>query len=184
MATSAGKARCVICDKKKATLKCGGCFQEFCFQHMKSHRQTLNKQLDEIEFNRDIFRQSLTQQIEQPNNHILIQQIDEWEKNSIKNIQQTAEEKRQILLTNINEYSHQIIVKLNDLTSQLQRIRQENDFNEIALRQFDEQLKLLTKELTNPPHISIKNDSQPLINKISIDVSSKSQLFLFQSEIL
>jgi hypothetical protein len=173
MATAAGKTRCVICDKKKATFKCGGCLQEFCFQHVKGHRQELNNQLDEIEVNRDIFRQSLTQQIEQPNNHILIQQIDEWERNSIKNIQQTAEETRQILLNNINEYSHQIIIKLNELTNQLRKTRQENDFNETAVRHFDEELKLLTNELTKPSHISIQENSQPLINKISVEVSGK-----------
>ncbi len=173
MATAAGKTRCVICDKKKATFKCGGCLQEFCFKHVKGHRQELNNQLDEIEVNRDIFRQSLTQQIEQPNNHILIQQIDEWERNSIKNIQQTAEETRQILLNNINEYSHQIIIKLNELTNQLRQTRQENDFNEIAVRHFDEELKLLTKELTKPSHISIQENSQPFIKKISVEVSGK-----------
>ena len=173
MATAADKTRCFICDKKKATFKCGGCLQEFCFQHVKGHRQELNSQLDEIAANRDFFRQSLTQQIEQPNNHILIQQIDEWERNSIKNIQETAEKTRQILLNNLNEYSQQITIKLNELTSQLQQTRQENDFNEIIVRHFDKELKLLTKELIKPSHISIQENSQPFIKKISVDVSRK-----------
>jgi hypothetical protein len=73
MAEATEKIRCVICNKEKATLKCGGCSQDFCYNHWDTHRQELNKQLDEIEMNRDIFRQSLTQQIEQPNNHTLIQ---------------------------------------------------------------------------------------------------------------
>jgi hypothetical protein len=65
MAAATGKTRCVICDKEKATLKCGGCFQDFCFNHWDPHRQELNKQFDEMEINRDLFRQSLNQQIEE-----------------------------------------------------------------------------------------------------------------------
>jgi hypothetical protein len=172
MATAAtGKTRCVKCDKEKATMKCGGCFEDFCYKHLGDHRQELNKQLDEIEMNRDIFRQLLIQQIEQPNNHILIQQINEWERNSIKIIQQTAEETRQVLLKNTNKYIPQVEIKLNKLTDQLRESRQEDDFNEINLRQFQEELNRLTKELTKPSNISIREDSISFINKISVHIS-------------
>jgi len=90
MATATGKTRCVICGKEKATFKCGGCLEEYCYNHLGDHRQELNKQLDQIEVNRDIFRQLLTEHTEEPNNHILIQQINKWEQNSIRKIQQTA----------------------------------------------------------------------------------------------
>jgi hypothetical protein len=54
---------------------------------MTDHPKQLNTQLDEIEINRDLFRQSLTEQIEQPNNQTLIQQINQWKQKSIKIIQ-------------------------------------------------------------------------------------------------
>jgi len=174
MATAIGKTRCVICDKEKATLRCGGCLQEYCNKHLVDHRQELNKQLDEIEMNRDLFRQTLTQQIEQSNNHILIQQIDDWEQKSIQIIQQTAEEARQTVLKNTNEYIHQIEKKLNELTNQLRESREENDFNEINLHQFQEQLDRLTEELSKPSNISIREDSTQFINKISVHMSGKS----------
>ena len=174
MATTTGKTRCIICDKEKATSRCGGCLEDFCYKHLGTHQQQLNKQLDEIEVNRDIFRQSLTTQIEQPNNHLLIQQIDKWEQDSIKKIQQTAEEARKILLNNTNEYiQNEIEIKLNKLTNQLRETRRENDFNEINLRQFEEELKQLTKELNTPSNISIREDFTPFINKLSVNVSGK-----------
>jgi hypothetical protein len=43
-----------------------------------------------------------------------------------------------------------IKLKLNKLTNQLRQCRQGNDLNEINLRQFQEELKQLTKELTKP----------------------------------
>jgi hypothetical protein len=174
MATATGKTRCVICSKEKATMRCGGCFEEYCFNHMTDHRQKLNTQLDQIEINRDLFRQSLTQQIEQPNNQILIQQINQWEIKSIKVIQQTAEETRQIILNNSNEYHHRLEVKLNELTNEIRESRHENDFNEINLRQFQEKMDRLTAELTKPTSISIREDSTSLINKVSVHVSGAS----------
>jgi chromosome condensin MukBEF ATPase and DNA-binding subunit MukB len=174
MATATGKTRCVICTKEKATMRCGGCFEEYCFNHMTDHRQQLNIQLDEIEINRDLFRQSLTQQIEQPNNQTLIQQINQWELKSIKTIQQTAEEARQLVLKSSNKYHHQLEVKLDELTSQIRESRHENDFNEINLRQFQEELDILTKQLTKPSIISIREDSTSFISRISVHVSSIS----------
>ncbi len=31
MAISTGKTRCIMCGKGKATIKCEGCLQEFCY---------------------------------------------------------------------------------------------------------------------------------------------------------
>jgi hypothetical protein len=171
MATTMGKIHCVVCDKEKATLRCGGYLQEFCYNHWDPHRQELNKKFEEIEINRDSFRQSLTQHMEQPNNDALIQKIDEWEQKSIKRIQQVAEEARQALLQNTNVYFHQLEIKLNELTNQLRHSREENDFNEINLGHFERELTKLTKQLTEGSNISIREDSTSFISQIYLHVS-------------
>jgi chromosome segregation ATPase len=176
MATTTGKTHCVKCGKDKATLRCGGCLQEFCYKHVIDHRQELNKQLDVIENNRDTFKQSFNQYIQQTNNNTLIQQINQWEQNSIKKIQQIAEEARQVAVKNTNEYIHQIEIKLHRLTDQLRESRKEDDFNEINLRQYQEEINRLTKELTKPLNISIQEDSTSFINKISVYVSDDDDL--------
>jgi hypothetical protein len=181
MATATWKTRCIICNKKKSTLKCGGCLRNFCYNHWDIHRQKLNKQLDEIEMNRDMFRQSLTRHIRQPNENTLIQQIDQWEQNSIKKIQETAEEARQVALKNINEYIHQIEIKLNKLTDQLRESRHEDDFNEIDLRQFQEKIHKLIRELAKLSTVSIRQGSTSFINKIYVHVSGNSILLTFIS---
>jgi hypothetical protein len=174
MATSTGKTHCVKCSKEKSTLRCGGCLKEFCFNHLEEHRQELNKQLDEIQVNRDLFRQSLTEQTKEPKSHPLIQQIDKWKHDSIKKIEKTAEEAKQLLVKHITGYFDEIEIKLNKLTNQLREIREENDFNEINLRQFQEELTQLTTELAKPPIISIRQDSSSFINNIYVDVPGKS----------
>src|SRR5437764_345598 len=98
MATATGKARCVTCGKEKSSYKCGKCSQEFCFNYLTDHKQELSKQFDELEINRDIFRQTLTEHTIHPQKQSLIQQIDKWEHDSINKIQQIADEARQIVL--------------------------------------------------------------------------------------
>ncbi len=182
MAIATGKTRCVICSKDRATMRCGGCFKEYCFNHMGDHRQELNKQLDEIEVNRDLFRQLLTEITEQPNNHQLIQKINIWEQKSIKIIQQTANETRQLVLKSTNEYIHQLEINLKNLTNQLRESREENDFNEINLHQFQEELERLTKELSKPSNISIQEDSTSFINKISVEITGNDIILISNRE--
>jgi predicted nuclease with TOPRIM domain len=73
----------------------------------------------------------------------------------------------------MNEYFHEMEIKLNKLTDQLRQTRQENDFNEIHLQQFQQELNRLTKELTESSNISIEEDSTTFISRISINVSGK-----------
>jgi hypothetical protein len=98
MATGAGKNRCVTCRKEKATLRCGECLQKFCINHSTDHRQQLNKLLDKVQVSRELFRQTLNEKTTVPQNHTLMQQINDWESYSIKKIQQTAKRERQQFL--------------------------------------------------------------------------------------
>jgi chromosome segregation ATPase len=172
MATAARKTRCIICEKDRATAKCSGCLEDFCFNHLAEHRQQLGKQLDEIDDKRNIIGQTLTEQTTNPQKHFFIQQINQWEKDSIDKIKQTAEEARQVLLKHTGEHINKIEIKLTTLTKELKQIREENDFNEIDLNEFKEKLKQLEEQLNNPSNISIRQDSSPFINKISVLTNS------------
>ncbi len=91
MTASTGKIHCDTCGKAKATYKCEGCSQSFSFDHLADHRRVLGDELTEVEHKRNEFRQSLTEQKTNPQKHSLIQQINKWEQDSIKIIEQTAE---------------------------------------------------------------------------------------------
>jgi hypothetical protein len=85
---------CIKCANKGIGIfKCQGCSNVFCHKHASEHRVNLSKQLDEIAHEHD----QLHQLIHQDNNnyHPLINQIDQWEQNSIKKIQQIAGSIRQ-----------------------------------------------------------------------------------------
>ncbi len=61
--------------------------------------------------------------------------------------------------------NQRLLINLNKLTNQLRQSRDEDDCSEINLRRFEEELKPLTNELTNPSNISIREDSTSFISK-------------------
>jgi hypothetical protein len=173
MAASTSRAQCVKCGKERATLKCSGCSQDFCYTHLSDHRQELSLQLDDIEVHRDVFRQTLNEQTTNPKNHPLMKQIDQWEEDSIRKIQQTAKECRQQILHNSTEHINNTEINLVKLTDQLRQARQENDFNEIDLHEFRQKLTQLVEELDKPKNISIQQNSSSLVDKICVVISSR-----------
>jgi chromosome segregation ATPase len=173
MTTATGKGRCIICGKEKRAVRCEGCSQLFCFDHLPDHRQELSIQLDQIEVNRDLLRQTITEQTTNPKKHSLMKQIDQWEDDSIRKIQEIAKECRQLILQHTTKHIDQIEVNLAKLTDGLRQTRQENDFNEIDLQELKQKLTQLAEELDKPSNVSIEHDSASLVNKISVVVSSR-----------
>jgi chromosome segregation ATPase len=168
MAASTGKIHCITCGNARATYKCEGCSQSFSFDHLAEHRRALGEELNKVEHNRNEFRESLTEQKTNPQKHSLIQRINKWEQDSIKLIEQTAYNARQLLFENTAGHIETIEVKLVELTEQLKQTRKENDFNEIHLEDLKKKLTKLKEELDNPPNVSIQEESSSFIKKISV----------------
>jgi hypothetical protein len=178
MATRSTKAHCVKCGKERSTSKCAGCSQDFCYNHFIHHHQELSEQLDQIEMNHDLFRQKLNEQTINPKQHSLIKQIDLWEKDSIKIIEQTAKQCRDLLLEHTTKSINRIEVNLTKLTNEMREIRKENDFNEVDLNELKYKLTQLAKELDEPAYVSVEQESTSLIKKISIVASSRKFVFI------
>ncbi|CAF1366069.1 unnamed protein product [Adineta steineri] len=146
MATTTGKAHCITCGKEKTAYKCEGCSQHFCANHLAEHQQTLRKQLDEIEDRQNLFKEAFNQEKINLQKHSLMQLVNKWEQQSIRTIQQTAEEARQLLIQHTTEYINQT--------------------------EFKQKIKELEVELAKLPNISIQEDSSLFIPKISVVISS------------
>jgi hypothetical protein len=58
------------------------------------------------------------------------------------------------------------------LTEQLRQSREENDFFEIDLHRWNDELIQLTQELAKPTNINLRQDVAALVAKISVDVTS------------
>ena len=124
MTTATNESQCATCKKSNAIARCIGCSQDFCFNHFVEHRQELNKQLEQIEQDRDLFQQTLNEQTTNPQNSLLIQQVDQWEQESIEKIKQTAQEIRETLVIHVHENLISVKDKMNQLTQQLKDSRE------------------------------------------------------------
>ncbi|CAF1155616.1 unnamed protein product [Adineta steineri] len=175
MATANIRVQCSICNKGNTTYICRGCSKDFCFQHLTEHRQILQRQLDEIINDHDQFQQTIIQQKQNPLNSSLIQQINQWEKNSIHQIQQTAQQCRETLMKLTQKSINDVEKKFIELSKKLKEIHEENEFNEIDLNHFQLKLTKITEEFLQPSNISIRQDSQEFIKKISV-ISSFAQI--------
>lgn len=177
MATEIHKSRCIKYEKERCVVRCEGCLQLFCSNHLIEHHQELNQQLDQIEFKRDVFRQTLTERTNDTNKYVLVNQINQWEEDSIKIIHQTAEDCRQLLIKYVDENIHRIEINLAKLTDEIKNMRQENDFNDINLNKCNQKLKQLQEELDKPLDISIQKGSKSLINEICVVPSSGNSVY-------
>ena len=171
MSRSTGKTHCITCGKEKVAYLCEGCSQTFCYDHLGEHRHTLGKRLDEIDDKCNSFRAILIEQKSNPKKHSLIQQINQWKIDSIKKIEQTAEESEQVLVPYITKHIHEIEIKLAHLARQLKESRDENDFDEIHLNEFTQKLRQFEEQLAEPSDISIKEVSSSYVTKLSAIIS-------------
>ena len=173
MATVAGRSRCVKCEKDRATSKWGGCLQDFCNNHWKNHREELRKQLDDIEIRHDCLQQTLSEQTVDPRQRYeLIKQINQWEYDSIKTIQQTAEEARENVSKHFTEVPTDIKRKLGALAEQVKQCQEADDFFETDLQHWEEELAELRQDLTKLLNIDIQQDARPLIYSIGMSTES------------
>ncbi len=166
-------SHCIKCDKQNGVAKCVGCLQDFCQNDFGNHRQELHKQLDEIENGCGLIQKSLDEKTQGSEQHQLIEEIDQWEQNSINKIKQTAEKTRQIFLNYTFRYLSELELKLKNLIDQLKQSRQENDFVEKNLNEWNKQLIQLKEELTQPGAFKLDYDSPALITKIYADLPRK-----------
>ncbi|CAF1399110.1 unnamed protein product [Adineta ricciae] len=175
MASTEERSFCKICNKEKRTVRCDGCLQSFCYAHLTDHRQGLNIQLDLIESNCDLFRQTLNDHTSNPQMSSMMQKVNQWEKESMDKIQQTADECRRLITEHLDKNIHEIEAEFRKFADRVKYIRKEDDFNEIDLNEFDTKLKQLQQQLHQPSMFSIQQNSTSLINKIQIVTSSEAK---------
>ncbi|CAF0794860.1 unnamed protein product [Rotaria sordida] len=157
---------CSKCDKSTGAFSCDGCQQSFCLKHVAEHRQELTSQMDYIEQQHDIFHEDLLNQIQKNNEHILFNQIDQWEKESIYKIEQAAQQARielHQILDNIIDHGKKL---LNKISLELRRARELDDFFEKDLTQWRQQLNNFHTEIERmSTSINIIDDSSTSLIK-------------------
>ncbi|CAF3508776.1 unnamed protein product, partial [Rotaria sp. Silwood2] len=156
-------------------MKCSGCSQDFCFDHIAEHRNELSEQLGQCEDQFNEVKIKIEEQKTEPQKNELMKKLDKWEIESIEKIRQMANEIRHELSSCIVEFITDLSLKFQQLTEQIIQCRKANDFSDVEIKFFNEELKRLKDILDNPSDFTIEQDSTTFINKIRLTRKGKSR---------
>ncbi|CAF2938481.1 unnamed protein product [Rotaria sp. Silwood2] len=156
-------------------MKCSGCSQDFCFDHIAEHRNELSEQLGQCEDQFNEVKIKIEEQKTEPQKNELMKKLDKWEIESIEKIRQMANEIRHELSSCIVEFITDLSLKFQQLTEQIIQCRKANDFSDVEIKFFNEELKRLKDILDNPSDFKIEQDSTTFINKIRLTRKGKSR---------
>ena len=158
------RKQCFVCNKDKIVYSCRDCSKDFCLSHLNELLQSLNEDFNMIINEYDQFQDEFNQK--QPNSSSM-KQIDQWEKKSIELIQQTAQRYRNILIEKEEENLEKLKRKFNEITEKMKKVQKENEFNELDLNYFKDQLIQMKKQSENQFEMNLNENSQIFIDKLS-----------------
>jgi len=180
MTSSSTRKQCANDDgcKQVAVTNCEGCSKAFCIKHMVDHRRLLDEEMNVIINEHDHLKNTLNQQTIKPDFYSLIKEIDQWEKESIAKIQQRAEELRQELFQSGGAHTGDLLKKLQQLSEQLKRGREQEDFIEKDLQLWKKTLDNLKTDLTSTSTISLdRHNNISLVQNITLILTKSKELF-------
>lgn len=167
MSTSISTNSCIKCLSGSAQVVCGGCQQWLCLKHFAEHRQDFAEQLDYLtQRHNQLRRQSL--QTNGEDYHPLIARIDQWERKSIERIQQVADKIRCQIRKSIDDNERKIEDALHSLATALQENRGTENYNEINLNKWMDELNQLQDQLQKPLGLTIVHDQDDIATSIRL----------------
>jgi hypothetical protein len=167
IASATTKKTCAKCNKGGGTAMCYGCERAFCTKHFIEHRQELSQQMDNIGQEHDVLRRDL---INEQDTHPLLTCINRWEQESITKIQVAAEVARADLDQLLQTAKNNLKTSVSKMKEELQSSRESDDYAELDINKWTDQLQKLRKLLDGPTTINIdyENDTRLAIRLIKV----------------
>jgi hypothetical protein len=176
------KKTCAKCDKGAGTAMCYGCKQAFCTRHFIEHRQELSQQMDNIGQEHDVLQRDMTNE---QHMHPLLAYINQWEQKSITKIQTAAESARTNLQQLLQIAKNNLKTPVSKMTEELQLRRESDDYTELDIKKWTDQLQEFRKMLDNPTTINIdyEHDTRSAIRLIKVNDQQSSSSFCQASKL-
>jgi hypothetical protein len=173
MASATTKKTCAKCNKGAGTAMCHGCEQSFCTKHFIEHRQKLSQEIDSIGQEHDVLRRDLTNE---QGTHPLLKRINQWEQESITKIQAAAEVARADLQQLLKKAKNNLKTSVTKMTEELQSSRESDDYTELDIKKWINQLQELRKMLDSPSTINIdyEHNTRSVIHLIKVSDEQSS----------
>ena len=138
---------CTTCgDVNGRQVTCIGCQQCFCWTHMTDHQDDIQKQMDNLTQNHKLLKHDWNNDSYHDQ---LFQQIDQWEKESVIKIQVVADTARADLRLLIKQSTDHLQTSTNKISKEIDRSRQLNNYSEIDIDRWTEQLNNIQLQIQN-----------------------------------
>lgn len=188
MASTTTKQACTKCNKGGGIAMCNGCERSFCVKHFVEHRQELSQQMDGIAQEHDLLRQDMNSQ---GNGELLLKQIDQWEQKAIEQIQAHARKVRLDLRQLLEQRKNQLQTSVNKLTEELRSCRESDDYTELEMKRWTEQIETLRQRNENSLHIHTQDENSPtsvvpligirILEQLSVPMDTDNTRIIHQS---
>lgn len=181
MASSMHREECIQCEQGLGITICGGCQEWFCSTHFAEHRKEMATKMDDISEDIDFIQHAF---IERNSTHPRLTRIDQWEQQSINKIRAEAEEARNDLRKSLTRIKDQVKTELHQITKDLESSRHSDNYTEIELNKWKDQLKefrMMFHEQTLIDIFNADDDEQiePLIHSSPLEAESASSCEYF-----
>lgn len=161
---------CATCGKTAGIFTCRGCSENFCLPHTNEHREFLEKQMQDVIIIHNQLKDSISGESAEEFHNSLMQQIQQWEEQSINKVRHVANDVRQRLLNTVHDHTDTIKEKLAQITQQLNKARHDGEFFEHDLREWSEKLNKFRQLLNKQQNLRIHHEKHTgaFISKISL----------------
>jgi len=140
--------QCSTCQKPTGIMHCTGCDAHFCSKDFRTHRDTLFKEMDKIVEERNVLQAKISQTTQTSDSrHPLIEQIDEWEKTTIRKVQETAEQTREQVHKALSSKRVKITNEFKSFSQKLADLKETEDFVEHDLARLKQMIQQLHQDL-------------------------------------
>jgi DNA anti-recombination protein RmuC len=163
MASANVKQPCSKCDEGFGRNICGGCQQWFCKTHYNEHQEELGKEMNNVSQKHDELHSHLTMDNMDSENPLLVR-INKWEQQSINRIRAVANEARTKLKQSFDQIKEETKASLSQVTNELKLSRTSEDYTEIELKLWMDQLESLKQQLENSTQLDLYGDTDDYMN--------------------
>ncbi|UJR32369.1 hypothetical protein I4U23_019831 [Adineta vaga] len=164
------RTSCASCGQTAALFTCRGCLENFCLRHTNEHRESLDKQMKQIFYSHEQLQQDLLEPKNEQSCQSLLEQIGRWEQQSLAKIRQVANETRDQVLEIVRQRKDNLKEKLDQLTPQLSKAKQDGDYFEDDIKGWLEKLQKCQQIFheQQKAQLYFVRSTVPFISKISL----------------
>ncbi|CAF1126725.1 unnamed protein product [Rotaria magnacalcarata] len=142
--------------------------------HSMKHREKLANQMKNVYLYHNQIRQIVIYDTKDFTNNFLMKRVDDWERQSILKIQQTASDVRQELTQVVTKHTTEMSEIFAEISQQLNKARVQNNYIENDIKCWLEKLEQFIKDFQTPKTINIISDERAhaFIPKIKLSLAS------------